>query len=245
LDLALSTATPRSNADIPPCLAVVVPVFNEAASVASVIQRVLAQRPVQQIVVVDDASSDETWSRLQAFANDSRVKLLRHEINQGKGAALRTGFQHADAPYVIVQDADFEYDPQEYYVLLAPALWGRADVVFGSRFIGSGAHRVLYYWHSVGNKFLTLLSNMATNINITDMECCFKLLRLEVLKKIQLCENRFGFEPEVTAKVAKLNVRIYEVAISYHGRTYAEGKKIGWRDGVSALWCIIKYNFFA
>lgn len=221
------------------------PVYNEAASVGPVLQRVLAQRPVQEVIVVDDGSADDTWAKLQSFAREPRVKLLRHEKNQGKGAALRTGFLHASAPYVIVQDADLEYDPAEYFVLLAPALWGRADVVFGSRFCGSGAHRVLYYWHSVGNTVLTTLSNMATNLNITDMESCFKLFRLEVLKRITLKENRFGFEPEITAKVSKLGVRIYEVPISYYGRTYAEGKKVGWRDGFAALWCIFKYNFFA
>jgi glycosyltransferase involved in cell wall biosynthesis len=174
---------------------------------------------------------------------DKRLKLVRHEKNQGKGAALRTGFGHASAPIVIIQDADTEYNPQEYHLVLAPILTGKADVVYGSRFIGSGAHRVLYYWHSVGNKFLTTLSNMATNLNLTDMETCYKTFRREVLEKIQIEENRFGFEPEITAKVSKLRVRVYEVAISYHGRTYDEGKKINWRDGFSALRCILKYNF--
>ena len=234
----------KSNADIEPCLSVVMPVFNEAATVGEVIKTVLAQHPVQQLVIVDDCSRDGTWEKLQPLAqNEPRIKLVRHEINQGKGAALRTGFTHATSPIVIIQDADLEYDPAEYYRLLVPILSGKADVVFGSRFIGSDAHRVLYYWHSVGNNLLTTFSNMATGVNLTDMETCYKTFRREIIQKISIEENRFGFEPEITAKVARLNVRIYEVAISYYGRTYAEGKKIGWRDGFRALWCICKYNF--
>jgi len=235
----------KSNADVEPCLSVVMPVFNEAATVADVIKTVLAQRPVQQLVIVDDASNDGTWEKVQPLAQtESRIKLVRHEVNQGKGAALRTGIAHAAAAYVIVQDADLEYDPSEYHRLLVPILSGKADVVFGSRFTGSDAHRVLYYWHSVGNKILTTLSNMATGVNLTDMEVCYKTFRREIIQKIKIEENRFGFEPEITAKVARLKVRIYEAAISYNGRTYAEGKKIGWRDGFHALWCIFKYNFF-
>jgi glycosyltransferase involved in cell wall biosynthesis len=234
----------KSNADIEPCLSVVMPVFNEAATVTDVIQTVLAQRPVQQFVIVDDASTDGTWDKLQPLTqNEPRIKLVRHEVNQGKGAALRTGFAHATASIVIIQDADLEYDPLEYHRLLVPILSGKADVVFGSRFTGSDAHRVLYYWHSVGNKMLTTLSNMATGVNLTDMETCYKTFRREIIQKIKIEEHRFGFEPEITAKVARLKVRIYEVAISYYGRTYAEGKKIGWRDGIHALWCIFKYNF--
>ena len=235
----------KSNADIEPCLSVVMPVFNEAATVADVIKTVLAQRPVQQLVIVDDASTDGTWEKLQPLATgDPRIKLVRHEVNQGKGAALRTGFAHTTSSVVIIQDADLEYDPAEYHRLLLPILSGKADVVFGSRFLGSpSGHRVLYYWHSVGNKILTTLSDMATGLNLTDIEVCYKTFRREIIQKIKIEENRFGFEPEITAKVARLNVRIYEVSISYNGRTYAEGKKIGWRDGFHALWCIFKYNF--
>jgi glycosyltransferase involved in cell wall biosynthesis len=237
----------KSNADLEPCLAVVMPVFNEAATVADVVRVVLAQRPVQQLVIVDDCSTDGTWNQLQPLAqNEPRIQLVRHGVNQGKGAALRTGIAHATAPVVIIQDADLEYDPTEYFRLLAPILAGKADVVFGSRFAGSpNGHRVLYYWHSVGNKMLTTFSNMATGLNLTDMETCYKTFRRAVVQKIKIEENRFGFEPEITAKVARLKVRVYEVAVSYNGRTYAEGKKIGWRDGLRALWCILKYNFSA
>jgi glycosyltransferase involved in cell wall biosynthesis len=237
--------TIHSSQEIPACLGVVVPVYNEAATIANVLQTVLDQSVVQEVVVVDDASKDKTWEALQPVAQkDSRIKLFRHEVNQGKGAALRTGFSKVSAPIVIIQDADLEYDPSEYPVLIRPILANKADVVFGSRFAGSGAHRVLYYWHSLGNKILTTFSNMATNLNLTDMETGYKVFRREVIQQIQIEENRFGFEPEITAKVSHMNVRIYEVAISYYGRTYAEGKKIGWRDGISALRCIVKYNFF-
>jgi glycosyltransferase involved in cell wall biosynthesis len=236
-------AEPISNADIEPCLSVVTPVYNEEKTVAEVLATVLAQRPVNELIVVDDASKDGTWGVLQRVAaNDNRVKLFRHEVNQGKGAALRTGLGKATSPVVIIQDADLEYDPGEYHLLLRPILSQKADVVFGSRFLGSGSHRVLYYWHSLGNKLLTTVSNMATNLNLSDMETCYKMFRREVLQKIAIEENRFGFEPEITAKVSRLDVRIYEVAISYYGRTYAEGKKIGWKDGFSAFRCIIKYN---
>jgi glycosyltransferase involved in cell wall biosynthesis len=237
----------KSNADIERCLSIVMPVYNEAATVAEVIKVVLAQRPVQQLVVVDDASTDGTWEKLKSATNgDSRVTLVRHEQNQGKGAALRTGFARTTASVVMIQDADLEYDPAEYHRVLAPILADKADVVYGSRFLGSpSGHRVLYYWHSVGNHMLTTLSNMATGLNLTDMETCYKVFRREVIQKIKIEEDRFGFEPEITAKVAHLNVRIYEVGISYYGRTYAEGKKIGWRDGFHALWCILKYNFLS
>jgi glycosyltransferase involved in cell wall biosynthesis len=234
----------KSNADIAPCLSVVMAVFNEEATVVQILGIVLKQNPVQEVIVVDDASSDKTWDALEKFCKDQpKVKLLRQEHNQGKGAALRRGFQQATSPIVIVQDADFEYDPTEYYLLLNPILSRKADVVFGTRFGGSGAHRVLYYWHSVGNNILTTLSNIGTNLNLTDMETCYKTFRREVLQKITIEENRFGFEPEITAKISKLKVPVYEVAISYYGRTYEEGKKINWKDGFSALRCIFKYNF--
>ena len=236
----------KTNADVEPCLSVVMPVYNEAGTVSEVIKTVLEQRPVAQLVIVDDASTDGTWEKLQLAAkSDPRVTLVRHGQNQGKGAALRTGFTHATAPVVIIQDADLEYDPAEYHKLLAPILGGKADVVFGSRFTGSDAHRVLYYWHSVGNRLLTTFSNMATDLNLTDMETCYKAFHRGIIQKFRIQENRFGFEPEITAKVARLKVRIYEVTISYYGRTYAEGKKIGWRDGFHALWCIFKYNFLS
>jgi glycosyltransferase involved in cell wall biosynthesis len=236
----------KSNQDIAPCLSVVMPVFNEAPTVAKVVLKVLKQRPVRELVIVDDCSRDATWDELvKVSQTDSRIRLFRHDVNLGKGAALRTGLAHASAPVVIIQDADFEYDPAEYYLVLNPILTDKADVVFGSRFIGAGAHRVLYYWHSVGNRLLTTLSNMFTNLNLTDMETCYKAFRHETLKRIQIQENRFGFEPEITAKIGKLRVRVYEVAISYYGRTYEEGKKINWKDGFSALRCILKYNLFS
>jgi glycosyltransferase involved in cell wall biosynthesis len=237
----------ESNSEIEPCLTVVMPVYNEAATVAEVVAVVLSQRPVQQLVIVDDCSRDGTWDKLEALAQtESRIKLIRHEVNQGKGAALRTGIGHATSAIVIIQDADLEYNPEEYGRLVNPILSGKADVVFGSRFRGgSDASRVLYFWHSVGNNFLTMCSNMATDLNLTDMETGYKTFRREIIQRIRIEENRFGFEPEITAKIAKARVRIYEVGISYTGRTYAEGKKVGWRDGFRALWCICKYNFFS
>jgi glycosyltransferase involved in cell wall biosynthesis len=236
----------HSNDAISPCLSVVMPVYNEAATVATIAGKVLEQRPVSELIIVDDCSKDDTWTNLQELIrSDSRIKLFRHEVNQGKGAALRTGIRQAVSEIVIVQDADLEYDPEEYFRLLDPILKGKADVVFGSRFqAGNDPRRVLYFWHSVGNSFLTICSNMATDLNLTDMETCYKAFRREVVQQFRIEENRFGFEPEITAKVAKAKVRIYEVGISYNGRTYAEGKKIGWRDGFRALWCIFKYNFW-
>jgi glycosyltransferase involved in cell wall biosynthesis len=227
-----------------PCLAVVIPVFNEAATVANVIKAVESQPLVREIIIVDDASRDGTWEVLQRVAKETpAARLFQHAANQGKGAALRTGFAQAVAPLVLVQDADLEYDPVDYAKLCKPILAGRADVVIGSRFLGAGEHRVLYFWHSVGNRFLTTLSNMATDLNLSDMETGYKVFRREIIQSIRIEENRFGFEPEIVAKVSKLKVPIYEVPISYYGRTYAEGKKIGWRDGLSAVRCILKYNF--
>lgn len=230
---------------IPPhCLGVVIPVYNEEKTLHIIVGKVLARPEVGELVMVNDCSKDGTWNTMQELAKtDDRIRIFTHEVNQGKGAALRTGFQQVKSDLVIIQDADLEYDPDEYPELLLPILMGKADVVFGSRFLGSGMHRVLYYWHYLGNKFLTQLSNMFTNLNLTDMETCYKLFRKEVLDKITIEENRFGFEPEITAKVAKLRVPIYEVSISYYGRTYEEGKKIGWRDGVRAIYCILKYRF--
>ena len=225
------------------CLSVVIPVFNEEKTLAFILGVVLRQPNVAEVIAVDDASRDRSWEVLTAAAvGEPRLKIARHPHNQGKGAALRTGIALCTAPVVVIQDADLEYDPDEYPLLLKPILQGKADVVFGSRFLGSKSHRVLYFWHYVGNKFLTLCSNMATNMNLTDMESCYKMFRREVIQAIRIEENRFGFEPEVTAKIAKTEARIYEVSISYYGRTYAEGKKITWKDGFRALWCIAKYS---
>lgn len=223
------------------CLTVVVPCYNERATVTTLIDRVLASGWVAQVVVVDDGSTDGTRALLEALRDD-RVEVVLHEHNQGKGAALRTGFARATSEYVIVQDADLEYDPDEYGIVLEPLEDGDADVVYGSRFLSGRPHRVLYFWHSLGNRFLTLASNMFTDLNLTDMETCFKAFRREVINAVDIEEDRFGFEPEITAKVAAMHVRVYEVGVSYSGRTYDEGKKIGWRDGVRALACIVKYS---
>ena len=227
-------------------LSVIIPAYNEEATISRLLDAVLdCDLPPgvdREVVVVDDASTDGTQNALEPYASNPRVRIFRQSRNRGKGSALRRGFAEARGDFVIVQDADLEYDPREYPKLLQPVLDGRADVVYGSRFMGSDAHRVLFFWHSVGNRLLTLLSNSVTNLNLTDMETCYKLFRIEILRRIELREDRFGIEPEVTAKVARLGVRIYEVGISYAGRTYEEGKKIGWRDGLWALWCIFKYG---
>ena len=228
-------------------LSVVIPCYNEFDTIDRIVDAVNGS-PYQnkEIIIVDDCSRDGTREKLRDQIEPSGKvhKVLYHDVNQGKGAALRTGIQAATGDLVIIQDADLEYDPNEYERLIAPIRDGRADVVFGSRFAGGDAHRVLYYWHRLGNSFLTLLSNMFTNLDLTDMETCYKLFRREIIQNITIEENRFGFEPEITAKVAKLDCRIYEVGISYYGRTYAEGKKIGWKDGVRAIYCILKYNLF-
>ena len=223
------------------CLSVVVPCYDEATTVVELLRRVLASPWVAEVIVVDDGSTDGT-RELLAEVTDPMVRVILHERNQGKGAALRTGFAAATADYVIVQDADLEYDPAEYGELMGPLEDGSADVVYGSRFVSSRPHRVLYFWHSLGNRLLTLLSNMFTDLNLTDMETCYKAFRREVIQAIDIQEDRFGFEPEVTAKLAHRRLRIFEVGISYSGRTYADGKKIGWRDGVRAVSCIVKYS---
>lgn len=226
-------------------LSIIIPCYNELRTIDEIINAVnAAPYPDKEIIIVDDYSTDGTRDKLkQEIENSGRVsKVFYHKVNQGKGAALRTGIQAATGDLVIIQDADMEYDPNEYHRLVEPILSNRADVVFGSRFSGGDAHRVLYFWHRVGNGLLTLISNMFTNLNLTDMETCYKVFRREIIQSIKIEENRFGFEPEITAKVAKLNCRIFEVGISYYGRTYDEGKKIGWRDGVRALYCIIKYS---
>ncbi len=226
-------------------LSVIIPCFNERNTIEKVISAVLSS-PVRntEIIVVDDCSTDGTREILEREIKPQVPAVIYHDRNRGKGAALRTGIAAATGDFVIIQDADLEYDPQEYPLLLEPLIQNKADVVYGSRFMGGRPHRVVYYWHSVGNRILTTLSNMFTNINLTDMETCYKAFRRDVIQSISIEEDRFGFEPEVTAKIAKRGSRIYEVGISYYGRTYAEGKKIGWKDGFRAVYCILKYNLF-
>jgi glycosyltransferase involved in cell wall biosynthesis len=226
---------------MPQCLSVIVPCYNEETTIQELLSRVLASPDVAEVIVVDDGSRDQTMSMAKSV-EDPRLRLIEQPYNMGKGAALRRGFEEATAEFVLVQDADLEYDPSEYEILLEPLLSGKADVVFGSRFITDRPHRVLYFWHAVGNRLLTTASNAFTNLNLTDMETCYKVFRRDVIQGLELQEDRFGFEPEVTAKVAKGRWRVYEVGISYYGRTYAEGKKIGWRDGLHAARCIVRYS---
>jgi len=231
-------------------LSVVIPVYNEEATLRDLIDRVCEVPIRMQLILVDDCSKDGTREILKEFETkndpDKQFKVIYHEKNKGKGAALRTGFEQASGDIVIIQDADLEYDPSEYPRLLQPIIEDKADVVYGSRFLGDQPHRVLYFWHYLGNRFLTTLSNCFTNLNLTDMETCYKVFKREVIESVTptLCQDRFGFEPEVTAKIARRNYRIYEMSISYSGRTYDQGKKIGWRDGVKALWCILRYGLF-
>lgn len=222
-------------------LSVVIPVYNEQATIRTLYEAVKRVDIEKEIILVDDGSSDGSREILQSLAEEG-TRIVLHEFNRGKGAALRSGFQHATGDIIIIQDADLEYDPAQYPRLIQPILDGKADVVYGSRFISGDYRRVLFFWHMVGNNLLTLLSNLFTNLNLSDMETCYKVFRREVLQKISIEEDRFGFEPEITAKVAKMKLRIYEMGISYSGRTYAEGKKISWKDGISAIRCIIKYN---
>ena len=223
-------------------VSVVIPVFNEMRTLEQVIKRVQAAPVEKEIILVDDYSTDGSRERVQSLGEQPNVRAVLHDYNQGKGAALRSGFAAATGDVVLIQDADLEYDPNDYPKLLGPIVANDADVVYGSRFAGGETHRVLYFWHSMGNRFLTLLSNMMTNLNLTDMEVCYKAFRSEILKKLKLEENRFGFEHEITAKIAKEKLRIYETGISYFGRTYEEGKKITWRDGFRAIYCIFKYS---
>jgi len=233
-------------------LSIIIPAYNEGKTIHRILDKIkavdLLNNIQKELIIVNDCSKDDTEEaiiRYQSQNPELNIQYFKHEVNKGKGAALHTGIEKATGEYLIIQDADLEYDPKEYNLLLQPVIDGFADIVFGSRFMGGKPHRILFFWHTIGNKFLTFLSNMFTNLNLTDMETCYKMFRSDIIKSIKLKENRFGFEPEVTAKIARLSdVRIYEVGISYYGRTYAEGKKIGWRDGFRAIYCILKYGLF-
>jgi glycosyltransferase involved in cell wall biosynthesis len=234
-------------------LSIVIPAYNEGPTIHRILDRIgevkLLNNIQKELIIVNDCSKDNTEEAILKYKADHpemNIVYYKHEINQGKGAALHTGISKATGDFTVIQDADLEYDPEEFNVLIKPVIRGDADVVFGSRFLGGSSHRILFFWHSIGNKFLTTLSNMFTNLNLTDMETCYKMFKTPIIQNIKLKEKRFGFEPEVTAKIARVpNIRIYEVGVSYYGRTYAEGKKIGWRDGFRAIWCILKYNLFS
>ncbi|MEL6140329.1 MAG: glycosyltransferase family 2 protein [Bacteroidota bacterium] len=234
-------------------LSIIIPAYNEAPTIHLILDKVKAVvldgHLRKEVIIIDDCSTDGTREAIQRYQEANQafpITYFAHEVNKGKGAALHTGISKATGEYLIIQDADLEYDPEEYNILLKPVLAGQADVVYGSRFMGGNPHRILFFWHSIGNKFLTFLSNAMTNLNLTDMETCYKLFRTEMVQSLSLKENRFGFEPEVTAKISRIpKVRIYEVGISYYGRTYEEGKKINWRDGFRAIYCILKYNLWA
>ena len=224
-------------------LSIVMPCFNEIQTIEKIIRKIKLFPLNKEIIIIDDGSTDGSTEYLRNI-NDSEIEIIFHKYNKGKGAAIRTGIKKAKGDILIIQDADLEYDPKEYLHIINPILENKADVVYGSRFQGGQPHRVVYFWHRVGNGFLTILSNIFTDLNLSDMETCYKAFRTSIIKNVSIKENRFGFEPEITAKIAKLDCRIYEVGISYYGRTYKEGKKIGWRDGIRAIWCIIKYNLF-
>ncbi len=234
-------------------LSIVIPVYNEGPTIHLILDKIdevnLPNGISKELILVNDCSTDNSVEAIEKYMADHPqmdIQFYQHEVNKGKGAALHTGISKATGEYLVIQDADLEYDPQEYHLLLKPIIGGEADVVYGSRFMGGNPHRVLFFWHTIGNKFLTFLSNMLSNLNLTDMETCYKVFKTETIQKISLKENRFGFEPEITAKISRIpNIRIYEVGISYYGRTYEEGKKIGWKDGFRAIYCILKYNIFS